>query len=408
MAPGRRPRAPRRVGPRRPQLRRLDHLVPDRRRPLHRVHVRRRAGAGVRRRRDRLLRRALHDRRLPDRLPRADPALVGLARARLRHAGRLRPRPARLVDAGAARRDHRHRRDHALHRAAARRHRGRAQGDGRHRPPADHRRVRDPRGLHLQLRPARARADRVRQGHADLPRHHRRGHRHPLQARWLGRDLRRGRGEVRRIAQPRRRRRSSPGPAQLQYATLAFGSALALFLYPHSITGVLASRDRNVIKRNMAALPAYSFILGLLALLGYMAIAAGDHADHGRRRQGRQQHDRAAAVRRHVPELVRRRRLRRHRHRRPGARRDHVDRRGEPVDPQHLQGVHQQGRDPEAGGAQQQARVAGRQGRRAGGDPRASTRSSPSTCSSSAASSSCRRCPPWRSACTPAGSTAGG
>ena len=64
------------------------------------------------------------------------------------------------------------------------------------------------------------------------------------------------------------------GPAQLQYATLAFGSALALFLYPHSITGVLASRDRNVIKRNMAALPAYSFILGLLALLGYMAIAA--------------------------------------------------------------------------------------------------------------------------------------
>jgi SSS family solute:Na+ symporter len=37
---------------------------------------------------------------------------------------------------------------------------------------------------------------------------------------------------------------------------------------------VLASRDRNVIKRNMAALPAYSFILGLLALLGYMAIAA--------------------------------------------------------------------------------------------------------------------------------------
>jgi SSS family solute:Na+ symporter len=66
-----------------------------------------------------------------------------------------------------------------------------------------------------------------------------------------------------------------PGPAQLQYATLAFGSALALFLYPHSITAVLASRDRNVIKRNMAALPAYSFILGLLALLGYMAIKAG-------------------------------------------------------------------------------------------------------------------------------------
>ena len=65
------------------------------------------------------------------------------------------------------------------------------------------------------------------------------------------------------------------GPAQLQYATLALGSALALFLYPHSLTGVFAAKSRDTIKRNMAALPAYSFVLGLLALLGYMAIAAG-------------------------------------------------------------------------------------------------------------------------------------
>lgn len=62
---------------------------------------------------------------------------------------------------------------------------------------------------------------------------------------------------------------------QLQYATLAFGSALALFLYPHSVTGVLASRSRTVIRRNMIALPAYSLVLGLLALLGYVAISAG-------------------------------------------------------------------------------------------------------------------------------------
>ncbi|GAB3812208.1 monocarboxylate uptake permease MctP [Micromonospora zhanjiangensis] len=61
---------------------------------------------------------------------------------------------------------------------------------------------------------------------------------------------------------------------QLQYLTLAFGSALALFLYPHSLTGVLASKNRDVIKRNMSALPAYSVLLGLIALLGYMAIAA--------------------------------------------------------------------------------------------------------------------------------------
>ncbi|MGW3811717.1 sodium:solute symporter family protein, partial [Micromonospora sp. NPDC005113] len=62
---------------------------------------------------------------------------------------------------------------------------------------------------------------------------------------------------------------------QWQYITLALGSALALFLYPHSLTGVLASKNRNVIKRNMSALPAYTLLLGLIALLGYMAIAAG-------------------------------------------------------------------------------------------------------------------------------------
>ncbi|MGH3822381.1 MAG: monocarboxylate uptake permease MctP [Pseudonocardiaceae bacterium] len=62
---------------------------------------------------------------------------------------------------------------------------------------------------------------------------------------------------------------------QLQYVTLALGSALALFLYPHAVTGALAARGRDVLKRNMIALPAYSLLLGLLALLGYAAIAAG-------------------------------------------------------------------------------------------------------------------------------------
>jgi solute:Na+ symporter, SSS family len=65
------------------------------------------------------------------------------------------------------------------------------------------------------------------------------------------------------------------GNNQLQYATLALGSALALFLYPHSATGILASKSRNTIKKNMIALPAYSFLLGLLALLGFIAIKAG-------------------------------------------------------------------------------------------------------------------------------------
>ena len=66
-----------------------------------------------------------------------------------------------------------------------------------------------------------------------------------------------------------------PATGQLGYATLALGSALALFLYPHSITGVLAAGNRDVLKRNMSALPVYSLALGLIALLGYMAIAAG-------------------------------------------------------------------------------------------------------------------------------------
>ncbi|MGI4815096.1 MAG: monocarboxylate uptake permease MctP [Janthinobacterium lividum] len=59
------------------------------------------------------------------------------------------------------------------------------------------------------------------------------------------------------------------------YSTLALGSALALFLYPHSITAVLSSKSGNTIRRNMALLPAYSLVLGLLALLGFMALAAG-------------------------------------------------------------------------------------------------------------------------------------
>jgi SSS family solute:Na+ symporter len=59
------------------------------------------------------------------------------------------------------------------------------------------------------------------------------------------------------------------------FATLALGSALAIFLYPHALTGVLAARSPRVIARNMAFLPAYSLALGLIALLGFMALAAG-------------------------------------------------------------------------------------------------------------------------------------
>jgi solute:Na+ symporter, SSS family len=76
---------------------------------------------------------------------------------------------------------------------------------------------------------------------------------------------------------------SKPKPATLLlapsqyfvYGTLAFGSALALFIYPHSITSMLSAKSRTVVQRNMALLPIYSLLLGFLALLGYAGLAAG-------------------------------------------------------------------------------------------------------------------------------------
>jgi solute:Na+ symporter, SSS family len=60
----------------------------------------------------------------------------------------------------------------------------------------------------------------------------------------------------------------------LHYATLALGSALALFLYPHAITSVLACGNRAVIKRNMPALQINTVLVWVLLMLGYVAIAA--------------------------------------------------------------------------------------------------------------------------------------
>ena len=72
---------------------------------------------------------------------------------------------------------------------------------------------------------------------------------------------------------------ATPGPgttgAYSAYPTLALGSALALFLYPHSLTGILSARSGRAVRQNAALLPGYSLVLGLLALLGFFAIAAG-------------------------------------------------------------------------------------------------------------------------------------
>jgi SSS family solute:Na+ symporter len=61
----------------------------------------------------------------------------------------------------------------------------------------------------------------------------------------------------------------------LGYTTLAIGSSVALMLYPHTATAVLSAQSANVVRRNAAMIPAYSFLLGMIALLGYVALAAG-------------------------------------------------------------------------------------------------------------------------------------
>ena len=62
---------------------------------------------------------------------------------------------------------------------------------------------------------------------------------------------------------------------QLNYITLALGSALALFLYPHTLTAALAARNRATLRRNLAALPLYTLCLGALMLVGFAAIFDG-------------------------------------------------------------------------------------------------------------------------------------
>ena len=133
-----------------------------------------------------------------------------------------------------------------------------------------------------------------------------------------------------------------PGPnttgSYSGYATLALGSAMALFLYPHSITGILSASSGHAIRRNAAMLPGYTFMLGLLALLGFFVIASGidklpEYA------AGFKQFGNNFAV----PALLLHSfpswfigyRFRRDRHRRAGAGGHHVDCRGESLHPQY-------------------------------------------------------------------------
>ena len=194
------------------------------------------------------------------------------------------------------------------------------------------------------------------------------------------------------------------------YATLALGSALALFLYPHSLTGILSASSGHAIRRNAAMLPGYSFMLGLLALVGFFAIAAGvgtapEYA------AGFKQFGNNFAV----PALFL--------HSFPswfvgiafaavgigalGAGGDHVDRRGQSLHPQHPSRVHQQESDRQTGSADGEMGVADRQVRRAHLHHVRADANMRFNCSCSAASGSSRPCRRCCSASIPAGSTIG-
>jgi SSS family solute:Na+ symporter len=59
------------------------------------------------------------------------------------------------------------------------------------------------------------------------------------------------------------------------YITVVLGSAMALFIYPHALTGILSASSADAIKRNAIALPIFSVALGFIGLMGIMAHAAG-------------------------------------------------------------------------------------------------------------------------------------
>jgi SSS family solute:Na+ symporter len=57
------------------------------------------------------------------------------------------------------------------------------------------------------------------------------------------------------------------------YATLVLGSALALYLYPHIINGVLSSESVYKLRRSTALLPLYGIGLAITSLMGILVYA---------------------------------------------------------------------------------------------------------------------------------------
>lgn len=66
------------------------------------------------------------------------------------------------------------------------------------------------------------------------------------------------------------------------YVSLALGSALAMFLYPHVITTTFAARSDGVLRRASVSLLGWTALLGVFGLLGVAAVAAGIRVPPGR------------------------------------------------------------------------------------------------------------------------------
>ena len=57
------------------------------------------------------------------------------------------------------------------------------------------------------------------------------------------------------------------------YTTMVLGSALALYLYPHAINGVLSSESAQKLRTSTALLPLYGVGLAIMALMGILVYA---------------------------------------------------------------------------------------------------------------------------------------
>ena len=68
----------------------------------------------------------------------------------------------------------------------------------------------------------------------------------------------------------------------LAYASLAVGSALALFAFPHVLMVALSARSDRTVAATLPAMLGWTLLLGVFAVMGVVAIAVGIEAPPGR------------------------------------------------------------------------------------------------------------------------------